>query len=80
MGSSVGTHRVGACDRTHTYRPAADQRARPTGLWPGLRSILVLAMSYRPEHDPLALVAQPERGAIAAYAQRRDYQDRKSTR
>lgn len=53
----------------------ADQRARPTGLWPGLRSILVVAMSYRPEHDPLALVAQPERGAVAAYAQRRDYHE-----
>ncbi|MCJ2090487.1 tRNA epoxyqueuosine(34) reductase QueG [Methylobacterium sp. E-005] len=53
----------------------ADQRARPTGLWPGLRSILVLAMSYRPEHDPLALVAQSERGVVAAYAQRRDYHE-----
>jgi epoxyqueuosine reductase len=53
----------------------ADQRARPTALWPGLRSILVVAMSYRPEHDPLALVTQSERGALAAYAQRRDYHD-----
>ena len=31
----------------------ADQRARPTSLWPGLRSIVILAMSYRPEDDPL---------------------------
>ncbi|MCJ2133975.1 tRNA epoxyqueuosine(34) reductase QueG [Methylobacterium sp. J-026] len=53
----------------------ADQRARPTVLWTGLRSILVLAMSYRPEHDPLALVGQGERGALAAYAQRRDYHE-----
>ncbi|WP_342105459.1 tRNA epoxyqueuosine(34) reductase QueG [Methylobacterium sp. SI9] len=53
----------------------ADQRARPTGLWPGLRSILVVAMSYRPEHDPLVLTTRTERGAVAAYAQRRDYHE-----
>lgn len=53
----------------------ADQRARPAGLWPGVRSILVLAMSYRPEDDPLALLDRRDRGAIAAYAQRRDYHE-----
>ena len=53
----------------------ADQRARPVALWPGVRSILVLAMSYRPEEDPLALVARRGHGAIAAYAQRRDYHE-----
>ncbi|MDN3572281.1 tRNA epoxyqueuosine(34) reductase QueG [Methylobacterium longum] len=53
----------------------ADQRARPISLWPGLRSIVVLAMSYRPEDDPLALLARAERGAVAAYAQRRDYHE-----
>ena len=53
----------------------ADQRASPDTLWPGVRSVLVLAMSYRPEDDPLALVARRERGAIAAYARRRDYHD-----
>jgi epoxyqueuosine reductase len=53
----------------------ADQRARPTGLWPGLRSIVILAMSYRPEDDPLALLALKDRGAVAAYARRRDYHE-----
>jgi epoxyqueuosine reductase len=53
----------------------ADQRARPTVLWEGVRSILVVAMSYRPEEDPLALLARRDRGAIAAYAQRRDYHE-----
>lgn len=53
----------------------ADQRARPAGLWPGVRSILVLAMSYRPEEDPLDLLARRDRGAIAAYARRRDYHE-----
>ncbi|GJD58928.1 Epoxyqueuosine reductase [Methylobacterium dankookense] len=53
----------------------ADQRASPPELWPAVRSILVLAMSYRPESDPLALLEARDRGAIAAYAQRRDYHD-----
>ena len=53
----------------------ADQRARPAGLWPGLRSIVVVAMSYRPEHDPLTLLAHKDRGVVAAYAQRRDYHE-----
>jgi epoxyqueuosine reductase len=53
----------------------ADQRARPAGLWPGLRSILVLAMSYRPDEDPLELLEHKDRAAIAAYARRRDYHE-----
>ncbi|MDP4022169.1 tRNA epoxyqueuosine(34) reductase QueG [Methylobacterium sp. NEAU 140] len=53
----------------------ADQRASPAGLWPGVRSVLVLAMSYRPEEDPLTLLDRRDRGAIAAYARRRDYHD-----
>ena len=53
----------------------ADQRASPVGLWPGLRSILILAMSYRPDDDPLDLVTRKDVGAVAAYAQRRDYHE-----
>ena len=53
----------------------ADQRASPAVLWPGVRSVIVLAMSYRPDADPLDLLAQRSRGAVAAYAQRRDYHD-----
>ncbi|MCJ2036706.1 tRNA epoxyqueuosine(34) reductase QueG [Methylobacterium sp. J-068] len=53
----------------------ADQRADPATLWPGVRSVVVLGMNYGPEHDPLALLARRDRGAIAAYAQRRDYHE-----
>jgi epoxyqueuosine reductase len=53
----------------------ADQRASPRTLWEGVRSVVVLAMSYRPEDDPLALVARHDRGVIAAYARRRDYHE-----
>ena len=53
----------------------ADQRASPAALWPEVRSILVLAMSYRPETSPLAQLEARGHGAIAAYARRRDYHD-----
>jgi epoxyqueuosine reductase len=51
------------------------QRADPRRLWPEARSIIVLAMNYGPEHDPLAVLARRERGAISVYAQNRDYHD-----
>lgn len=53
----------------------ADQRADPATLWPGVRSVVMLGMNYGPETDPLALLALRDRGAIAAYAQRRDYHE-----
>ncbi len=53
----------------------ADQRADPRVLWPEVRTILMLGMSYGPDDDPLALLGQRAHGAIAAYAQRRDYHD-----
>ena len=53
----------------------AFQRASPAALWPEVRSILVLAMSYRPETSPLAQLEARGHGAIAAYARRRDYHD-----
>ncbi|MEM6890056.1 MAG: tRNA epoxyqueuosine(34) reductase QueG [Pseudomonadota bacterium] len=52
-----------------------DWRADPSALWPQARSIIMLAESYSPEHDPLAVLAQPDRAAISVYAQGRDYHD-----
>src|SRR5262249_27959313 len=34
-----------------------------------------VGMSYRPEDDPLAVLAEPSRGAISCYAQSKDYHD-----
>ncbi|WP_277996222.1 MULTISPECIES: tRNA epoxyqueuosine(34) reductase QueG [unclassified Methylobacterium] len=53
----------------------ADQRADPATLWPGVRSVIMLGMSYGPEENPLAALDRRDRGAIAAYAQRRDYHE-----
>ncbi len=50
-------------------------RGAPDALWPEAKSVIMLAELYTPEHDPMAVVGQPERGAISAYAQNRDYHD-----
>ncbi len=50
-------------------------RGDPSALWPDARSVLMLAESYSPTHDPLAVLADPERAAISVYAQGRDYHD-----
>lgn len=53
----------------------ADRRASPAGLWPDVRSVISLGMSYAPAADPLTLAAHPERGRISVYAQGADYHD-----
>ncbi len=50
-------------------------RGDPAALWPDAKSVIMLAESYTPEHDPLAVLAQPHLGAISVYAQNRDYHD-----
>ncbi len=53
----------------------ADRRADPSVLWPKTRSIIIAAMNYGPDHDPLAALARREHGTISVYAQHRDYHD-----
>jgi len=52
-----------------------EQRADPPALWPEVRSVIALGLSYAPETDPLATLAQPDRGNISIYARNRDYHD-----
>ena len=47
----------------------AAQRGSPKGLWPEVRSVIALGMSYAPAQDPMALADHPERGRISVYAQ-----------
>ena len=53
----------------------AERRGSPAGLWPEVRSVVSLGMSYAPASDPLALADEPEFGRISAYAQGVDYHD-----
>lgn len=51
------------------------RRSDPQQLWPACRSIIMLGMSYAPEHDPMERLGQAGRGIISCYAKGRDYHD-----
>ena len=51
------------------------RRADPRVLWSEVRSVVLFAMNYGPEHDPRAVLAMPDRAAISVYAPNRDYHD-----
>ena len=53
----------------------AERRADPRTLWPEVRSIVMLGMSYGPGGDPLAATRERSRAAISVYAQGLDYHD-----
>ena len=53
----------------------AHHRVSPAGLWPDVRAVIALGMSYAPGHDPLALEGEGDRGRISVYAQGSDYHD-----
>ena len=50
-------------------------RADPRTLWPEVRSVIAVGLSYAPSEDPLAPLAHPDRGSISVYARGRDYHD-----
>jgi epoxyqueuosine reductase len=50
-------------------------RGSAAALWPEARSVIMLAESYAPENDPLAVLAEGDRAAVSVYAQGKDYHD-----
>jgi len=52
-----------------------ERRKSPRAIWPQVKSIIVLGLSYGPERDPLAVLEERSRGAISVYAQGLDYHD-----
>ncbi|WP_422921353.1 tRNA epoxyqueuosine(34) reductase QueG [Sphingomonas donggukensis] len=53
----------------------AHHRESPSGLWPDVKSVIALGMSYAPGIDPLALADVGDRGRVSVYAQGSDYHD-----
>ena len=50
-------------------------RRSPASLWPEVRSVIALGMSYAPKDDPLRLAEEGDVGRISVYAQGADYHD-----
>jgi len=52
-----------------------ERRMDPRGLWPGVRSVIMLGVNYGPDENPLAALEKRSFGAISVYAQGDDYHD-----
>jgi epoxyqueuosine reductase len=52
-----------------------ERRADPRGLWPDVKSVIMLGVNYGPDQDPLEILKERARGAISVYAQGSDYHD-----
>ncbi len=53
----------------------ADRRSDPRILWPDVKSIILLAMNYAPDQDPLNILKLNNHGNISVYARGKDYHD-----
>ena len=72
LGEFLAAGRHGDMEWMATH---AERRRSPQRLWPEVRSIVMLGMSYAPETNPLEALDHPMRGAISVYAQGKDYHD-----
>ena len=50
-----------------------ERRVHPVGLWPDVRSVIMLGMNYGPKNDPLVALQDKSRGVISVYAKGKDY-------
>ncbi len=53
----------------------ADRRQSPQSLWPDVRSVIMLGISYAPALDPLRHADAPDIGVMSVYAHGGDYHD-----
>ena len=53
----------------------ADWRRSPAALWPEVRSVVALGMSYAPPENPMRLADEPGVARVSVYAQGQDYHD-----
>ena len=50
-------------------------RENPKELWPEAKTIIMLAMNYGPEHNPLPELEKTQNGVLSCYAKGKDYHD-----
>ena len=51
------------------------RRSDPRVLWSEVRSVIMLGVNYGPDHPPLEILAQRDRGGVSVYAQGDDYHE-----
>lgn len=72
LGEFINKNRHGSMD---WMSETLSRRGDPKILWPDCKSIIMLAVNYGPEINPLAILDKPKLGAISVYARNRDYHD-----
>jgi epoxyqueuosine reductase len=72
LATFLAEGRHGSMDWMET---TAERRGDPRNLWPEARSVVMLAMSYAPDIDPMRALEEPLRGVVSTYAKRSDYHD-----
>ena len=80
LGSEIGAHLEAFLDAghhgdMHWLAREPERRKSPHGLWSEARSVILLAVNYGPETNPLAIEPDPGTGVISVYARGRDYHD-----
>jgi len=53
----------------------SDRRGSPSTLWSDTKTIIMLAMNYGPDEDPMHSLALKDSATISVYARARDYHD-----
>ncbi len=53
----------------------APRREAPQGLWPDVKTVIMVGMNYGPSEDPMPLLKARKKGSISVYARNRDYHD-----
>ena len=48
-------------------------REDPKILWPEAKTVIMLAQSYKPIHNPMEVLKHSDKAAISVYAQNKDY-------
>jgi len=58
------------------FDAGGNPRGNPKALMETARTVIVFGANYGPEHDPMAVLSRPDRGAVSVYARtQRDYHD-----
>lgn len=52
-----------------------ERRGSPRGLWPEVQSVIMLGMSYAPDHNPMEGLARSGNGLVSVYSRGVDYHD-----
>jgi epoxyqueuosine reductase len=72
LAEFVGHERHGSME---WMRETLARRGHPKGLWPEVRSVIVLGLNYGPDTDPREGLALKDRANISVYARNRDYHE-----